>query len=57
MNFTTRYMPDADFVTFVKGLPLSRKRLTGIGGNNRWIIKDEDGSEYLLRPESSRKKI
>ncbi len=55
--FVTKYMPDAEFVAFVKSVPQEKKKLSGVGGFNRWIIKDEDGSEYILRPESSRKDI
>ncbi len=57
MNLVTVFMPDESFVTFVKGVPSENKRLSGVGGFNRWIIKNADGSEYVLRPESSRKDV
>lgn len=28
--------------------------LRNIRGRNRWVIKREDGSEYVARPESTR---
>ena len=28
--------------------------LRGIGGKNRWVIKREDGSEYVARPEEAK---
>ncbi len=30
--------------------------LRGIDGKNRWVIKREDGSEYVARPESANEK-
>jgi len=28
--------------------------LRNIDGKNRWVIKREDGTEYIVRPESAR---
>ncbi len=56
-NLVTVYMSDDAFVPFVKALPSDRKRIMGVDGLTRWIIKGDDGGEYVLRPESSRKNI
>ncbi len=57
VNLITKYIPDDEFVAFIKGLSNDRKRLAGVDGFTRWHIKEADGSEYILRPESSRKNI
>lgn len=49
----TRYMPDAEFITFVRSLPWSRKALVSADGHMRWKIKGDDDKEYFLRPESA----
>lgn len=57
VNHTTVYISDDEFVLFIKALPPERKRIAGIDGKTRWIIKNEDGSEYIARPESSKKDL
>ncbi len=53
----TKFMPDEEFVAFVKGLPNKDKRILSVEGFNRWHIRETDGTEYILRPESSRKNL
>jgi hypothetical protein len=50
----TQYMPDAEFIVFVRSLPWSRKSLVSIEGKMRWVITGDDGVQHVLRPESAR---
>lgn len=49
-----QYMPDQEFQTFVRSLPWSRKSLVSIREKMRWVITDDNGKQYVLRPESAR---
>ncbi len=50
-------MPDEEFVAFVRSIPVERRRVEGVDGFKRWFIKEANGTEYILRPESSRKNL
>lgn len=50
----TQYMPDTEFNTFIRSLPWSRKALVSVQGKMRWVITDDEGKKYILRPESAR---
>lgn len=52
----TIYLPDAEFVIFIRSIPWSRKELKSIDGHMRWIVKDEDGTQRIVRPESAKPK-
>lgn len=45
------YLPDEDYVVYVK---TNNAELRNIEGKMRWIMKKEDGTEYMVRPESAR---
>ncbi len=50
-----RYFPTDDFVAFIKEKGLGTKAtLRNFDGHNRWVITEEDGTEYIARPESGR---
>lgn len=56
MEYETTYMPDAEFVIFIRSIPWSRKELKSVDGHMRWIVKEEDGTQRFVRPESGRPK-
>ncbi len=47
----TEYIPGAgpDFVVFIKSLG-DKAELCSIAGRARWVVKREDGTEYIARP-------
>lgn len=42
----------ADFVVFIQGLK-DKAQLCSIGGKFRWVVKRDDGSEYIARPQET----
>lgn len=56
VDMETIYLPDAEFVIFIRSIPWSRKELKSIDGHMRWIVKDEDGTQRIVRPESAKPK-
>ncbi len=54
MSYETRYMNDVEFVGYVRSLNNEYKQIIPVDGKNRWLITDENGERYILRPESSR---
>ena len=45
------YVPDDEFVAIVKQL---NAELRNVDGHMRWVFKRNDGTEYIIRPESGR---
>lgn len=50
-----RYHPgsDLDFVKYMRTIPYPKKELISIEGKARWLITEEDGTKYILRPQSA----
>lgn len=48
------YIPGtgADFVAFIQGLG-DKAQLKVIDGNFRWVVIEDDGTEYIARPQSA----
>ena len=46
-----QYVPDEEFVSFVK---LNDCEARSIDGHMRWIMRANEGTEYIVRPESTR---
>lgn len=45
------YVPVADFVNIARSRD-DKRALVNIDGHNRWVFTREDGSQYILRPQS-----
>jgi len=46
----TNYIPAVDFAVFIKSLPEDRVELVNIDGFNRWVVTNDDGTKYIVRP-------
>lgn len=51
----TKYIPgnSSDFVVYIQGLK-DKAELCAVGGKFRWIVKRDDGTEYIARPVESK---
>jgi len=49
-----KYIPgnDDDYILFVKGKK-DKAELISVDGHFRWKITEEDGTEYIARPQSA----
>lgn len=54
MDYPISYIPDNEYVSFIKSIPQSRKELVSIDEKMRWLITLEDGSKNVIRPESTK---
>lgn len=55
VELVTEYIPggDADFVVFVQSLG-NKAELVSIEGHARWLVTRDDGTKYIVRPESTK---
>lgn len=49
----TLYLPDADVKKYINEAN-DKGRLDGIDGIERWIVKAEDGTRYVVSPDSAK---
>ena len=50
-EFEVRYVPDAEFKAYVDS---HKWELIGYEGKTRWLITEDDGTKYIIRPDSSK---
>ena len=54
-NYEIRYVPDVSFPEFVAGKGRGiNANLINVFGLNRWLITEEDGTQYIVRPDSAK---
>lgn len=49
----TIYIPDTEYVLFIKSFSFKQKSLENIEGHWRWIV-EINGSKKIVRPESTK---
>lgn len=57
MEIETIYIPDGEFVIFIRSIPWSRKELKSVDGHFRWIVEGDDKVKRYVRPEIGKEKL
>jgi len=51
-DFEIEYVPADKFVEIARSRP-DKRVLTDVDGHQRWVFTREDGTQYILRPETN----